>query len=437
MATPTYILGIINAITENGKAYRQEITFLERGPFKQAITTFPINAPEGLAGKTIEGNKLPGVNYLEDYNDLVSTIILESKSAFTGVGIVVDLEIINILNPPPSTPPKPIKPKPTPEEIESKRLQEAEQRANQQASIQDTDKKNIENSTPNNAKPQGSAKLPQLITAIGKKISIVLIPLALSLAIELGASISKDIQTKFKKKINPNNLCPNKAKLQELILKRNNLVKQLNNINIQLDRLTKTLIGLTTFLSLSLAALSVLKTTNKVLSLGVKFIPSPPGTPGAIVSVINDINTFINDKLFTDTGEAKLAKITGIIAGASLSISLVNISILAIINILKSIDAKLLECDKFATLDPIAPELISIANLQEQANLTTNNTTYKGFVLEIEIVPYTPTVNRRRAIGKNQNGIVLISTELSFTTFNEVLINELKLIIDRDNLKAY
>jgi hypothetical protein len=86
--------------------------------------------------------------------------------------------------------------------------------------------------------------------------------------------------------------------------------------------------------------------------------------------------------------------------------------------------------------NPVSDELIEISEIQNQAEESPNLSTYNGFVLEIEVVPYSPTVNRRRALGKNQSGIVMIQTELSFTPIDQVMINELKFIIDRDNLRA-
>ena len=115
--------------------------------------------------------------------------------------------------------------------------------------------------------------------------------------------------------------------------------------------------------------------------------------------------------------------------------------------VLNSIDAFLKECitpvpnsdNRFISneLIPISKEIQDIAELQAKTTQTQNETTYKGFNIIIEEVPYTPTVTRRRALGQNQDGITLIQTELSFTTDDQTLINELKLIIDRDNLEAY
>ena len=82
-------------------------------------------------------------------------------------------------------------------------------------------------------------------------------------------------------------------------------------------------------------------------------------------------------------------------------------------------------------------EQIRVLIEQKQAEKTQNNTTYNGFIIEIEKVPYTPTVDRKRAVGKNQDNITLIQTALSFTTDDQILIEELKLIINSNNLKAY
>ena len=109
---------------------------------------------------------------------------------------------------------------------------------------------------------------------------------------------------------------------------------------------------------------------------------------------------------------------------------------------LNSLDDKIKECSSSKSLEtpalePPSKELIEISQAQQQAEKSPNLSTYQGFIFEIEEVPFSPTVNRKRALGKNQDGITLIQTELSFTPSDKVLIDELKFIIDRDNLKAY
>ena len=86
----------------------------------------------------------------------------------------------------------------------------------------------------------------------------------------------------------------------------------------------------------------------------------------------------------------------------------------------------------------IDPYIIKCATEAQVKDLTPLSNTIKG-VFETEtkaLEEFTPTVNRRRAVGLNQFGIQQIKTNLSFTNNNQTLIDELKFIIDRDNLKA-
>ena len=168
----------------------------------------------------------------------------------------------------------------------------------------------------------------------------------------------------------------------------------------------------------------------------VSFPVLAPALPGLLATLTNAKTAALIDPT---TGNSRLQKLTSIIGGAALVASIIGGFILVAIALLKSIDAFLEKCDpnNMNSLLPISKEVQDIADAQLQADNTQNLTTYQGFIIEIEIVPYTPTVDRRRAVGKNQSGIVLIQTELSFTTDEQTLINELKLIIDRDNLKAY
>lgn len=327
----------------------------------------------------------------------------------------------------------------TPLNIENIRKQAAEQVKSDTNKILDVNLSSIQNATPNSLKPQGSAKLSNTITAIGKKIYTILTPIAINIAKELGTSIAQEQLGNIKEKIISKNGCPTDPKLLIILAQRNALILQLNRINNQLDKLTKAVTGLNNYLDISQLIINTLKISKSTTSLSAKLIPSPPGVPGVITSLLSDLEDIINKLLFEKDGIPRLPKTSSAIASATLAISIVNGYIQTIIAILIAIDTKIKQCNSNleSSLTPINPNLISISILQSKAEQTQNGVTYAGFVIEIEEIPYTSTVNRRRAVGKNQSGIKLIQTELSFTTQNELLINELKLIIDSKNLKAY
>lgn len=329
----------------------------------------------------------------------------------------------------------------TPQQIETQRAQEAAQRLSSQEKIADVNTTAIQNATPGDQQPKGSAKLSITITNLGKKIYTLLLPIAIGIATELGVKLSQSELDKLKQKIAPKDSCPTQDDIKRIIIQRNALVSQLNVISKQLNTLTNAVTGLSTFLDLADITLSAIRTAKTTISIASKIIPAPPGVPGVITSSLSDLEDIIMKLLFTKQGEPKLPKVAGAISAAALSISIINGYIQLIIIIIQSIDIKLQQCSPDlaspSSLVTIDPELIRLAILQTQSEQTENQVTYQGFIIEIETVPYTSTVNRYKAVGKNQSGIILIETELSFTNEPQLLTNELKLIIDRDNLKAY
>ena len=287
------------------------------------------------------------------------------------------------------------------------------------ANIQNIDVEALLKSIPDNLKPQGSAKLGNIIYDKGKVIQQLLNPIATKL---------------LENATLPGGVCVPQVTLDRLILERNALVGQLNDIGASLDTITKSITGLNTYFNLVITVINTISVAKTVISAAAKVVPI---IPGAVPAALSDLEDAKNKLVFTNTGTSKLDKIQSSITTSAISISLVNGYILSIVNILNSLDSILAKCSPNSTYLPISKGINDSADAQRQAEATINQTTYNGFIIEIEEVPYTPTVKRRRALGKNQQGIVLIQTELSFTTNPQTLINELKLIIDRDNLKAY
>jgi hypothetical protein len=226
--------------------------------------------------------------------------------------------------------------------------------------------------------------------------------------------------------------CPEPTILQSIVEKRNNIVGKLNAVGRTLDVITSTYTGVSSFLDVLIFSVSNLRNIRTGLNQAAKLIPV---IPGAAISAINDLGDATDRITFDNLGNSKLQQQKDRIDSLVIPIALFSKVIQNILTLLNSLDTLILACNSNVSLDNISEIITQTANNQNQADV--NDGSYKGFTFQIEEVPFSPTVNRRKAIALNQQGIPVLESELSFTTNNQTLINELKLVIDRDNLKAF
>ena len=287
----------------------------------------------------------------------------------------------------------------------------------------------INAATPADIKQKGVEKFGKLILAAGLKFANRITP-----------RIIKEIKSNF-----PTEECPTKEQVDKAIALRDDMVGQANQIARTLDIFSKSVLGVSKFLAIVIVIIKGIKVAKAVLAgIGAGLSANPIPNPivnqilGAINTVVGVLDEFTTNTVFTAIGDQRLVKAKTGVDGAAIAISLSSGYVANFIAELNKLDAKLQKCDPDAasTLAEVDPQLRLLAEVNKEANESINGSTYKGFVIEVEEVEFTPTVNRRRAVGFTQDGVRLIETPLSFTTNEQILKQELKLIIDRDNLRA-
>jgi len=227
--------------------------------------------------------------------------------------------------------------------------------------------------------------------------------------------------------------CPDPIILQSIVEKRNNIVGKLNAVGQSLNVATATYTGVSGFLDILIFSLSTLKNIKTGISMAAKAIPF--GLPGAIPAALNDLGDAADRITFDSLGNSKLQQQKDRIDSLVIPIAIFSKIIQNIVTLLNSLDVLIITCNPDSSLDSLSDIVEQATNNETKAD--GNDVPYKGFTFQIEEVPFSPTVNRKKAIALNQSGIPLLETPLSFTTNYQTLIDELKLIIDRDNLKAY
>lgn len=313
----------------------------------------------------------------------------------------------------------------TPSQIERIRQQRASltNSANQLVQVQNIPSNLIQNAIPDNLKLKGQAAIGKRVLDLGQKAITLVLPKLQSLATEFNLS---EFNTAEGEGLDPNTLkerfCPTTERLNQLLETRNNIVEILTRLNSQFNVINQSLTGLSTATNILNTTLNVVSGVESavIISTATGLLPAP--VLGPAVSSLDLIQKQI--RIF----KPKIDK-------AQTTLSAVNIPLTITVNVFTQIINLLGQFDKLITL--CNPNLTLLDTPTLPIETTTPDNTYQGFTFQIETIPFSSTVNRRKALALNQFGIPVLESELSFTSNDQTLINELKFIIDRDNLKAY
>jgi hypothetical protein len=258
-------------------------------------------------------------------------------------------------------------------------------------------------------------------------IKSTLIPTILTLVAGFGITKASDLivqnQDKILDTVKNKTTCPTQSDLTSIIDKKNKLVKQLNNTLKLIDNTTKAL-GITGGVIEGLdIAYNVLKNLPIPSSTGV---PGVPGLPTNVILAIQDNKDKI-DKL--------IKKLKNINISTLAILVLLRQVLLQAVQLLNLLDKLVQKCYPDAEQEQVALELTSLTN--QQSNQTSPVVTnVNGFKMGVETEVTDSPLKRRRAIATNLSNVVMLRGEWSFSSIDQILIDELVFYIQQNNLKA-
>ena len=287
----------------------------------------------------------------------------------------------------------------------------SEQQAELQIQTQEIE--NIEIEVSNFVKQPNEIKFAIVLNKIKENLKRTLFPFILSLLAPFGV---KFVQAILDKIPNPTpDACPDPERIKTLIKKRNQLVRQLNQIYNIISTLTK--------------VLTITGVVIQALQLGIniaKALPTPPFSPsGGIASTLNKIEL----RLEVAGIAVNVLTITAVIIGVVLQV---------IIDLLNKLDLAIQECSEEQNIpfEELNDELNALAN-QTIEETQQNTNIYRGFTFEIKLDEInTSPYPKRYAQALNIQGIPVLRSDSSFASNPQVLIDQLKFIIDTQDLRG-
>jgi len=274
----------------------------------------------------------------------------------------------------------------------------------------------------------------QTADAIAKLKSIV-IPLLLTLIAIYGVSqlaplikakksgIKEDAQKEFDK-IKDAILNPSEEDVKKIIKKKNKLVKVLNDT-------LKIVEDTTLILEVADDLIDITNTSYQIL----KVLPVPTavlgvGIPISVVNNVQDAKTVLDVRIV----QAKHITKTSLSILRLLETTLGTVvDLLDILDMFVQFSAELSPTN--IESEEISAEIRDIGK-EEARQSSPIITNINGFEMSIETENTTKTVKRRRAIARNGAGIIMLKGKYSFSSIDQILIDELIFYIKQNKLKA-
>lgn len=236
-----------------------------------------------------------------------------------------------------------------------------------------------------------------------------LIPAVLTMAASFGVTQLGNYTKDQLPKILEQASCPTQPELINLINRKNKLVKQLSNTLKLIDTTTKAL-------GIAEGIIALLQITLNIADL------NPP--------ITNPIPGGVSKRL-----DKTIATLSSVNAGVLAILIILRQVLIQAIDLLNLLDQLVQKCYPDADQERVALELTALTN--EQSTQTSPVVTnINGFAMGVVTEVTDNPLKRRRAIARNKQGVIMLQGELSFSSIDQILIDELVFYIQQNNLKA-
>ena len=274
--------------------------------------------------------------------------------------------------------------------------------------------------------------------AVGKKIQDIIrkfIPLIIGMIAKFGISkLTEALKDGFKKFDKKN--CPSPEELRKLIKKRNKIVKILNAIYKFVDALVKAAGLVLTLIQLFKLVKSVVVNLPIPQATGL-----PPAKDGGGLAFSQPMSATLKNADAIGKFEQIIQKYEFLTIMVLAILTVLRAVLKMAIDLLKGLDGMIETCaeeflnNEEITLEELNSDLLESLKEEEETPL---DPFLNGFEFEVIAVPNTGTgsLNRRQAIAKNKDNVILLRGEPSFSGTDQILIDELVFYIEQNNLKA-